>query len=64
MATQQAPIGCGLGAATTTAEVVRGIHLEGRTVVVTGGNSGLGRETTRTLASAGARVVVPAERRE
>jgi NAD(P)-dependent dehydrogenase (short-subunit alcohol dehydrogenase family) len=64
MATQQAPIGSGFGAATTTAEVVRGIHLEGRTVVVTGGNSGLGLETTRTLASAGARVVVPARSRE
>jgi NAD(P)-dependent dehydrogenase (short-subunit alcohol dehydrogenase family) len=64
MATQQAPIGSGFGAATTTAEVVRGIHLEGKTVIVTGGNSGLGLETTRTLASAGARVVVPARSRE
>jgi NAD(P)-dependent dehydrogenase (short-subunit alcohol dehydrogenase family) len=64
MATQQAPLGSGFGAATTTAEVIRGIHLEGKTVVVTGGSSGLGLETTRTLASAGARVVVPARSRE
>jgi NAD(P)-dependent dehydrogenase (short-subunit alcohol dehydrogenase family) len=64
MATQQAPIGSGFGAATTTAEVIRGIDLEGKTIVVTGGNSGLGLETTRTLASAGAKVVVPARSRE
>jgi hypothetical protein len=42
MATQQSPVGSGFGAATTTADVIRGIHLEGRTVIVTGGNSGLG----------------------
>ena len=64
MATRQAPIGSGFGAATTTAEVIRGAHLEGKTVVVTGGSSGLGLETTRTMASAGARVVVPARSRE
>jgi NAD(P)-dependent dehydrogenase (short-subunit alcohol dehydrogenase family) len=64
MATRQAPIGSGFGAATTTAEVIRATHLEGKTVIVTGGSSGLGLETTRTLASAGARVVVPARSRE
>jgi hypothetical protein len=60
VATQQAPIGSGFGAPTTTEDVIRGIHLEGKTVIVTGGGSGLGLETTRTMASAGARVGVPA----
>jgi short chain dehydrogenase len=59
MATQQAPIGSGFGAPTTTTEVIRGVYLEGKTIIVTGGSSGLGLETTRTMASAGARVIVP-----
>jgi NAD(P)-dependent dehydrogenase (short-subunit alcohol dehydrogenase family) len=59
MPTKQAPIRSGFGAASTTADVIRGINLEGKTAVVTGGGSGLGFETAKTLASAGARVVVP-----
>lgn len=43
---------------TTTAEVIDGIDLSGRIAVVTGATTGLGRETARTLASAGAHVVV------
>ncbi len=41
---------------------MRGIDLTGKLAVVTGGYSGLGLETTRTLAGAGAQVVVPARR--
>ncbi|MFD6993347.1 SDR family NAD(P)-dependent oxidoreductase [Streptomyces sp. NPDC059943] len=63
MTTQQHKIGTGFGARTTTDEVLRGIDLSGRLAVVTGGYSGLGLETTRALAGAGARVVVPARRR-
>lgn len=63
MTTQQHRIGSGFGARTTTEEVLRGIDLSGRLAVVTGGYSGLGLETTRALAGAGARVVVPARRR-
>ena len=40
-----------------------GIDLTGRTALVTGGYSGLGLETTRALAHAGAQVIVPARRR-
>ena len=58
--TPQHPIRSGFGAATTAAEVTRGINLSGKTAIVTGGYSGIGLETTRTLLSAGARVVVPA----
>ncbi|MFC9607608.1 SDR family NAD(P)-dependent oxidoreductase [Streptomyces niveus] len=63
MTTRQHKIGTGFGARTTTDEVLRGIDLSGRLAVVTGGYSGLGLETTRALAGAGARVVVPARRR-
>ncbi|MEU0692441.1 SDR family NAD(P)-dependent oxidoreductase [Streptomyces niveus] len=63
MTTRQHKIGTGFGARTTTDEVLRGIDLSGRLAVVTGGYMGLGLETTRALAGAGARVVVPARRR-
>src|SRR5215468_4405844 len=58
--TSQNPIHSGFGAATTVAEVIRGIDLSGKTAIVTGGYSGIGLQTTRTFASAGAKVVVPA----
>jgi NAD(P)-dependent dehydrogenase (short-subunit alcohol dehydrogenase family) len=51
------------GAATTAQEVIDGVDLSGKVAIVTGGYSGLGLETTRTLASAGARVIVPARDR-
>ncbi|MEV1011343.1 oxidoreductase [Streptomyces sp. NPDC049881] len=52
----------GFGAWSTAADVLAGIDLTGRTALVTGGASGLGLETVRALAGAGARVVVPARR--
>src|SRR3954454_11706605 len=63
MTTPQQPIGSGFGARSTAAEVVAGIDLTGRLAIVTGGYSGLGAETTRALAGAGAHVIVPARRR-
>jgi NAD(P)-dependent dehydrogenase (short-subunit alcohol dehydrogenase family) len=62
MTTSQQPIGSGFGARTTADEVLAGIDLSGRTALVTGGYSGIGLETTRALAKAGAHVVVPARR--
>ncbi|MUL41424.1 SDR family NAD(P)-dependent oxidoreductase [Streptomonospora sp. PA3] len=62
--TAQRPIGSGFSARTTAKEVLEGIDLGGRLAVVTGGYSGLGLETTRALAEAGAHVVVPARRPE
>ncbi|MDQ1431161.1 MAG: hypothetical protein QOF40_1763, partial [Actinomycetota bacterium] len=43
---------------TTTDEVLEGIDLYGRIAVVTGASTGLGLETARALASAGAQVVL------
>jgi NAD(P)-dependent dehydrogenase (short-subunit alcohol dehydrogenase family) len=60
VSTPQSPIGSGFGAASTTSDVINGIDLSGKVAVVTGGYSGLGRETARTLRLAGARVIVPA----
>ncbi|SDD08447.1 SDR family NAD(P)-dependent oxidoreductase [Glycomyces harbinensis] len=64
MSELQHPINSGFNARSTATEVVEGIDLKGRTAVVTGGYSGIGLETTRALARAGARVVVPARRPE
>jgi NAD(P)-dependent dehydrogenase (short-subunit alcohol dehydrogenase family) len=64
MTTQQRKISSGFGAGSTASDVLRGIDLSGRLAIVTGGYSGLGLETTRALTGAGARVVVPARRRE
>ena len=58
--TSQRKIGSGFGRDSTAAQVIAGIDLTGRTAIVTGGYSGLGLETVRALASAGAAVVVPA----
>lgn len=45
---------------TTTDDVLEGIDLHGRTILVTGGTTGLGFETVRALASKGASVVTTA----
>ncbi len=60
MTTQQQPIGSGFPAASTAADVIAGIDMSGKNVIVTGGHAGLGLETTRTLSRAGAYVMVAA----
>ena len=62
MTTPQHRIGSGFGARSTAADVLQEIDLTGKLAIVTGGYSGIGLETTRALAGAGARVVVPARR--
>lgn len=44
----------------TTDEVLQGVDLSGRHVLITGGSSGLGAETARALAGAGARITLAA----
>ncbi|MEO3875680.1 SDR family NAD(P)-dependent oxidoreductase [Nonomuraea sp. B12E4] len=58
MTQKQHPIGTGFTAASTADEVLKGMDLSGRNVVVTGGHVGLGLETTRALSKAGASVIV------
>ncbi|MDA3615917.1 SDR family NAD(P)-dependent oxidoreductase [Polluticaenibacter yanchengensis] len=50
----------GFNAKSTAEEVIKGINLEGKIAIVTGGNSGIGLETVKTFTNAGARVIVPA----
>ncbi len=58
--TPQTPIGSGFGPRTTAMEALGQADLTGQTAVITGGHSGLGLETARVLAEAGAKVIVPA----
>ncbi|HEX4010973.1 MAG TPA: SDR family NAD(P)-dependent oxidoreductase [Solirubrobacteraceae bacterium] len=50
------------GFATTSAEVLEGVDLTGKRVVVTGASSGIGVETARALAAAGAEVTLAVRR--
>ena len=59
----QQPLNSGFGAKSEPSEVLEGIDLNGKTAIVTGGYSGIGLETTRALSDCGARVIVPARRR-
>jgi NAD(P)-dependent dehydrogenase (short-subunit alcohol dehydrogenase family) len=56
----QRPLPSGFGPFTTANEVLGARRLEGWNVIVTGGYAGIGLETTRVLAAAGAHVIVPA----
>jgi NAD(P)-dependent dehydrogenase (short-subunit alcohol dehydrogenase family) len=55
----QSPLSSPFGAKSTAAEVVKGVDLKGKTAIVTGASAGLGVETVRALASAGANVIMP-----
>lgn len=56
----QIPIHSEFNAKSTTEEVIKGIDLSGKIAIVTGGNTGIGLETVKTLSKAGATVIVPA----
>lgn len=62
MPTAQHPIGSPFGYRSTAREVAAVTDLSGKRMVVTGGYSGIGTETVRALAGAGADVIVGARR--
>ncbi|WP_298307197.1 oxidoreductase [uncultured Erythrobacter sp.] len=62
MPSPQTPIDSPFGYRSTARDVVDNIDLTSKTVLVTGGYSGIGTETVRALAGAGANVIVGARR--
>lgn len=60
IASIQHPIPSGFTPFTTAEDVMNGIDLTGKNAIVTGGYSGIGTESVRVLAAAGASVIVPA----
>ena len=56
----QHKIPSGIDRFTHATELTSELDLNGKVAIVTGGYSGIGLETTRALAEAGARVIVPA----
>jgi NAD(P)-dependent dehydrogenase (short-subunit alcohol dehydrogenase family) len=60
MSTPQQPIISGFGMRTEARDAIGGRDLTGKIAIVTGGYSGLGLETTKALAGAGATIIVPA----
>lgn len=59
----QQPLGSGFTAASATTDVIKGIDLSGKTIIVTGGYAGIGLETVKTFSEAGAMIIVPARDR-
>jgi NAD(P)-dependent dehydrogenase (short-subunit alcohol dehydrogenase family) len=60
----QTPTKSGFHSKTNADEITNGIDLTEKIAIVTGGYSGIGLETTRELVATGAKVIIPAKRKE
>lgn len=56
---QQKPIGSGFNATSTASDVIGNTDLSGKIAIVTGGSTGIGLETVKVLAAAGATLILP-----
>jgi len=56
----QNPIHSGFSATSSATDAIKNIDLRGKVAIVTGGYAGIGLETVKTLANAGAEVWIPA----
>ena len=57
----QKPINSGFNSKTEALDVVKDIDLSKKIAIVTGGYSGIGLDTTKSLAAKGAIVIIPAK---
>ena len=62
MSNLQKPIDSGFHAKSNSNDIVQNIDLVEKKAIITGGYSGIGLETTKSLVSAGAEVFIPAKR--
>ena len=60
----QKPTNSGFGQKTEPSEILNNINLDNKNIIVTGGYSGIGLETTKALRAAGARLIIPAKRKD
>ena len=58
----QKPIDSGFHAKSNSNDIVQNIDLVGKKAIITGGYSGIGLETTKSLVDVGAEVFIPAKR--
>jgi NAD(P)-dependent dehydrogenase (short-subunit alcohol dehydrogenase family) len=58
--TLQHPLNSGFNATSTVHDVIKNADLNGKIAIVTGGYAGIGLETVKAFAAAGARVTIPA----
>ena len=50
----QKPLNTGFNETSTSKDIIKGVDLQGKVAIVTGGNTGVGLETVKTLSGAGA----------